>query len=112
MVSPLEHDEDTDAEEEIPSEEGRQSLKMQIWMQQNLASHYPICKDALAGFGLMHRLDVQTSGVLLCAKSYAGAYWIVLQWCSHKVTKEYVALVHGWVDPRMMEIRKRIRVEN
>ena len=59
----------------------------------------------------MHRLDVQTSGVLLCAKSYTGAYWIEMQWCSHEVTKEYVALVHGWVDPSVTKIRKRIHVE-
>merc|ERR1719217_721491 len=94
------------------SRDGRQKLKMQIWIQQHLASNYPICKDAIATFGLMHRLDVQTSGVLLCAKSYQGAYWIQMQWCSHYVTKEYVALVHGWVDPSLTEIRKRICLDD
>ena len=72
-------EDDATTEDEMPPEEGRQKLKMQIWIQQHLASHYPICKDAIAGFGLMHRLDVQTSGVLLCAKSYAGAYWMRMQ---------------------------------
>merc|ERR1712216_245316 len=35
-----------------------------------------------------------------------------MQWCSHYVTKEYVALVHGWVDPSLTEIRKRIRLDD
>merc|ERR1712224_97169 len=60
-------------------------------------------------FGLMHRLDVQTSGVMLCAKSFKGAYWMRKQWCSFDVTKEYVCLVHGWVQPNLSEVRKRIR---
>ena len=45
-------------------------------------------------FGLLHRLDAQTSGLLLCAKSYTGKNWIWLQWCTHGVTKEHVCLVH------------------
>ena len=76
-----------------------------------MASQYPICKDAMEKFGLMHRLDAQTSGVLLCAKSYTAACWIQMQWDSRDVTKEYVALVHGWIDPHIKEIRKRVRVD-
>ena len=93
------------------SKEGRPNLEMQIWIQQHLASHFPICKDAMESFGLMHRLDAQTSGVLLCAKSYTAACWIWTQWDSHDVTKEYVALVHGCVDPCVKEICKRVRVD-
>lgn len=59
----------------------------------------------------MHRLDVQTSGILMCAKTYVGAYWLRLQWCSYAVDKEYVCLVHGWVDRGVREIHKRIRVD-
>ena len=65
----------------------------------------------MESFGLMHRLDAQTSGVLLCAKSYTAACWIWTQWDSHDVTKEYVALVHGCVDPHVKEICKRVRVD-
>merc|ERR1712224_1090409 len=110
-VTRLEDAEDTDAEEEMISEEGWQWPKMQVWIEQCLASHYPICKDAIAEFGLMHRLDAETSGVLLCAKSYMGAYWINMHWNAHDITKEYIALVNGWVDPSVTEIRKRICVD-
>merc|ERR1719161_2405576 len=57
----------------------------------------------------MHRLDVETSGVLLCAKSYMGALCIRMKWCSHDMTKEYVCLVHGWIDPSVKQVFKRIR---
>ena len=68
---------DADAEEKMLPEEGKESLKMQVWISEQLAVHYLICKDAMEGFGLMHRLDAQTSGVMLCAKSFSGAYWIM-----------------------------------
>merc|ERR1712048_1283146 len=57
-----------------------------------------------------HRLDAQTSGVILCAKSYTGSYWIKTQWVSGDVIKEYTSLVHGWIDPRVTEVKKRIHV--
>ena len=79
LVTPVEDEDDVITEDEMPSEEGRQKLSIQSWMQPQLASYYPICQDPIANFGVMHRLDVQTSGVLLCAKSYVGAYWIVMQ---------------------------------
>ena len=78
LVTPVEDEDDVITEDEMPSEEGRHKLSIQSWMQPQLASYYPICQDPIANFGLMHRLDVQTSGVLLCAKSYAGAYWITM----------------------------------
>ena len=80
-------------------------------MRQHFASQYPICKDALERCGLMHRLDVQTSGVLLCAKSYMGSSWIRMQWHCNEVMKEYICLVHGWVKPSVTEVFKPIHVD-
>ena len=40
------------------SEKGKDTLNMQVWMHDQLAVHYLICKDVMEGFGLMHRLDV------------------------------------------------------
>ncbi len=45
--------------------------------------------------GIVHRLDTDTSGVLLAART-AHAYTVLRgQFSTHQVTKEYVALVHG-----------------
>jgi len=116
-VAPFEDDEDDgDGEEEavaaeFASEEQRRRPKLHTWIRHNLAGSFPICSDPLEAFGLLHRLDAQTSGLLLCAKTYVGAYWLRLQWCSYAVDKEYICLVHGWVDRKEREIHKRIRVD-
>eukprot|EP00747_Dinoflagellata_sp_TGD_P220317 gnl/TRDRNA2_/TRDRNA2_92315_c0_seq1.p1 gnl/TRDRNA2_/TRDRNA2_92315_c0~~gnl/TRDRNA2_/TRDRNA2_92315_c0_seq1.p1 ORF type:complete len:362 (+),score=63.06 gnl/TRDRNA2_/TRDRNA2_92315_c0_seq1:132-1217(+) len=106
---------DDDGDGDLDADAGEMALvpklKVQHWIRDHLAPHYPICKDALEAFGLMHRLDVQTSGLLLCAKTYQGAYWLRLQWCSYSVSKEYVCLVHGWVDKAITEVHKRIRID-
>jgi len=108
-AAPFEDDDDGDFDD-VPVEFQKRA-KVQLWIKQFLASKYPICTDAIEAFGLMHRLDAQTSGVLLCAKSYVGSYWLRLQWCSYRVDKEYVCLVHGWVDRGLREIYKRIRID-
>ena len=68
---------DADAEKKMLPEAGKEKLNMLVWIYEELAVHYLICKDATEQFGLMHRLDAQTSGVMLCAKSFSGAYWIM-----------------------------------
>lgn len=47
--------------------------------------------------GIVHRLDRETSGVLVVAKSEAGFVNLQAQFKSRKVKKEYTALVHGVV---------------
>lgn len=45
--------------------------------------------------GLVHRLDTDTSGVLLAARSAAAYRVMRRQFSAHQVRKEYVAVVHG-----------------
>ncbi|PIQ78174.1 RNA pseudouridine synthase [Candidatus Peregrinibacteria bacterium CG11_big_fil_rev_8_21_14_0_20_46_8] len=58
------------------------------------------CKD-LSGIGgvlrpgIVHRLDRDTSGVIVVAKSDAAHRALAAQWEKRSVTKEYVALVRG-----------------
>jgi len=111
-AAPFEDDDEGEGDgEEAGPEQSRNKLKLHSWIRQHMAAKYPICTDPIEAFGLMHRLDAQTSGVLMCAKSYVGAYWLRLQWCSYAVDKEYVSLVHGWVDRDIREIHKRIRID-
>lgn len=111
-TAPFEDDDDGDGDgDEQQAEQTRKRPRLQYWLKQNIAAEYPICSDPIEAFGLLHRLDQQTSGLLMCAKSYVGAYWLRLQWCSYNVHKEYVCLVHGWVDPSIREVHKRIRVD-
>lgn len=53
---------------------------------------------------LVHRLDKETSGILVVAKREEGANELVTQFEKGKVEKEYLALVVGRLHPREREI--------
>lgn len=59
------------------------------------------CKGNLSGIngvarpGIVHRIDKDTSGVLLVAKTNAAHLHLAEQIKVHSVTRKYVALVHG-----------------
>ena len=45
--------------------------------------------------GIVHRLDTDTSGVLLAARTTAAFQMVRAQFAAHRVRKEYLAVVHG-----------------
>lgn len=47
--------------------------------------------------GIVHRLDKQTSGLMVVAKDDAAHRKLAAQFAARQVHKQYVALVHGWV---------------
>lgn len=47
--------------------------------------------------GIVHRLDRQTSGLMLVAKDDAAHHALARQFAERKVKKIYLALVHGWM---------------
>jgi 23S rRNA pseudouridine1911/1915/1917 synthase len=49
--------------------------------------------------GIVHRLDRDTSGLLVVAKNEAARAALARQWKDRQVEKGYVALVHGWLEP-------------
>lgn len=55
--------------------------------------------------GIVHRLDKETSGILLVAKSPEAFENLQKQFKERKVKKKYLALVHGKVEPETGEIR-------
>ena len=61
--------------------------------------------------GIVHRLDRETSGLLLVAKTEKSFERLQEQFKSRKVEKEYVALVHGNIKDEKVEIvNKLIRI--
>ncbi|MBI2052615.1 MAG: RluA family pseudouridine synthase, partial [Candidatus Sungbacteria bacterium] len=67
-----------------------------------LLAHYPPIKvvgDNLAAGnirpGLVHRLDKETSGVMVAAKNQPTFLWLKQRFQLHQVTKKYIALVNG-----------------
>lgn len=55
--------------------------------------------------GIVHRLDQNTSGLMVVAKSEAAYLKLIEQFKSRAVTKEYLAIVYGRTKERSGEIR-------
>ena len=58
--------------------------------------------------GIVHRIDKDTSGLLVVAKSDRAHHGLAAQFESHRVHRQYCALVHGVpsaADPRLRGIR-------
>ncbi|UUZ92974.1 hypothetical protein LJK87_48415 [Paenibacillus sp. P25] len=60
--------------------------------------HYWAQQGQSFRFRPVHRLDQETSGVLAIAKNPYVHQQISEQMQAHEVKKEYIALVHGWVE--------------
>ena len=50
--------------------------------------------------GIVHRLDKETSGLVVVAKNDAAHRKLARQFARREVSKTYVALVHGWIETK------------
>jgi len=55
--------------------------------------------------GVVHRLDKDTSGVMVIAKTPQTFVFLQKQFKERKVIKKYLALVHGKVEPKVGDIK-------
>jgi len=60
---------------------------------------YPLAKDRERRSGIVHRLDKETSGILLIAKTKEAFQYLQTLFKQRKVKKTYLTLVHGRVRP-------------
>ena len=58
--------------------------------------------------GIVHRLDKETSGLIVVAKNDEAHRKLASQFAKREVKKIYVALVHGWVKAEQGTIHKSI----
>lgn len=72
------------------------------------------CGDSLSGIGgakrpgIVHRIDKDTSGLIVAAKSDQAHQGLAAQFADHSVTREYRAIVYGApdaADPRLQGLR-------
>ena len=54
--------------------------------------------------GIVHRLDKDTSGVIVVAKNPDSFYFLQRQFKERRTFKEYIAIVHGKVEDEVLEI--------
>ncbi|WP_367670643.1 23S rRNA pseudouridine(1911/1915/1917) synthase RluD [Sodalis-like secondary symbiont of Drepanosiphum platanoidis] len=62
----------------------------------SLLYHYPFLKK-IPRAGIVHRLDKNTTGLMIIAKSINSYNFLVSLLKSHKITREYEALVYGTI---------------
>lgn len=62
---------------------------------------YSLAKSSVMRSGIVHRLDKETSGVLVVAKKEIAFKNLQDQFKARRVKKEYTALVHGKVEPQL-----------
>lgn len=81
---------------------------LQDWVDKTL-SNCQIVKlsnsDSRWRSGIVHRLDKETSGLLVIAKDIFSFQNLQKQFKERKVKKQYLALVHGWVKPKIGDIK-------
>ena len=74
---------------------------LQTWLRQ---FDYPLVDDTDSRHGIVHRLDKETSGVMLVAKTKEAFDKLQAEFKERKVQKTYVALVHGKLTPEEGDI--------
>jgi len=74
---------------------------VQDWIEERLGKEFFQYEDKLfrQRSGFCHRLDKETSGCLVIAKNPVALRYYLKLFKDRKLTKEYVALVHGKVEP-------------
>lgn len=70
---------------------------VQTWLRENLK--YLLVGDRERRDGIVHRLDKETSGLLVIAKTVSAFEDLQSQFKERKVTKTYIALAHGEIIP-------------
>lgn len=88
--------------ESIKTETIQDWVETQSWYQSSLATDMD--SVYVSRSGVCHRLDKETSGCLLVAKNPKTLYYFLSMFEHRKIKKEYVALVHGRVEPREGEV--------
>jgi 23S rRNA pseudouridine1911/1915/1917 synthase len=61
---------------------------------------YPLARSREYRSGIVHRLDKETSGILVVAKTKEAFENLQKQFKERKIQKTYTALVHGKVEPK------------
>ena len=75
---------------------------LQDWIEDNF--QFPIFNFQKGRSGIVHRLDKETSGVLVAAKTPNSFSHLLGQFKQRQIKKKYLALVYGKVFPREGEI--------
>jgi 23S rRNA pseudouridine1911/1915/1917 synthase len=79
---------------------------LQTWIRENF--DYLLKDSREMRDGIVHRLDKETSGIIIVAKTKDAFEKLQAEFKERKVSKTYVALLHGKVEPPEGEIKAEV----
>lgn len=79
---------------------------LQTWLQKNLK--YQIANNKELRSGVVHRLDKETSGILLVAKNEKTFFYLQSLFKERTIKKSYVALLHGILKEKASTIEAEV----
>jgi 23S rRNA pseudouridine1911/1915/1917 synthase len=79
---------------------------LQTWMRDSF--DYPLKGDRERRDGIVHRLDKETSGLIVVAKTAEAFEKLQSEFKAREVSKTYIALLHGKVTPPEGEIKAEV----
>ena len=79
---------------------------LQTWIRENF--EYPLKGNREMRDGIVHRLDKETSGIILVAKTKEAFEKLQSEFKAREVQKSYIALLHGKVEPLEGEIKAEV----
>lgn len=79
---------------------------VQSWIRENY--DYPLKGDKETRDGIVHRLDKETSGLMVVAKTKTAFAKLQLEFKNREVKKTYIALLHGKVEPAAGVIKAEV----
>jgi 23S rRNA pseudouridine1911/1915/1917 synthase len=85
----------------------RNEFTVQDWLESQADGKWRVAdreSDFYKRAGIVHRIDKETSGILVVAKNIESFQNLQAQFKERKVEKSYVALAHGKVQPEVGEI--------
>lgn len=75
------------------------------WMRAALPrSRHPLTRNAKLDYGFLHRLDVPSSGLILCGTTFTGLLHLRLQLDTYLVERQYSVWGHGLADVSLREV--------
>lgn len=89
------------------SDSAKDVLTIQDWVQEKYKLPKKFTEESSEfekRSGIVHRLDKETSGILIVAKNQESFEALQKQFKTHEIKKTYIALVHGDVIPKTGEI--------
>eukprot|EP00933_Yihiella_yeosuensis_P043609 TRINITY_DN3849_c0_g1_i10.p1 TRINITY_DN3849_c0_g1~~TRINITY_DN3849_c0_g1_i10.p1 ORF type:complete len:473 (+),score=81.38 TRINITY_DN3849_c0_g1_i10:818-2236(+) len=100
-----------DWEDDGPTTDAGCHLHLSGFLRQQFSnSECPLVFDMQQGFGFLHRLDVPSSGLVLCGTNFVGYDCLRLQLDTHRLQREYTVLGHGVAPSSLSRIIAKIDI--